>query len=440
MRKNIFSRRDFLKLGGGLMAAAAGASLLPKWLSKSGEVAMASGALDAVNPDLYLVGTDGWISLPGQVPIPGTIGQYYNPDSLAPAPFTTYMFGFADVTGLGQQQRESRKMKCQASAPLWWVNEGQEYFVKVGNLGLQMRPDLIDAHTLHFHGFRNAWPVFDGEPHSSLAAPVNGSLMMYYKPFDPGTYMYHCHFEETEHVHMGMTGGVFVRPAQDAGNAGLGIPPGKYVYNDGVMPGTALSTSFDREYVLTLTDVWAEAHWDDAHIQLPDWTSFNAEYFLMNGRVYPDTIAPNGLGTDPLTGDLTPAPGYEHLKYQPISSLIQANAGDRILIRFINLTFGQQSMTLPGLKMRVVGKDATLLRGRDGTDLFYDTNTIYFGSGQSTDVIITAPNVTSLRKYILYNRNFNRASNGDGTGYGGQMTELWIHPAGTLPAQTEPNT
>lgn len=435
MRKPTLNRRDFLKFGGGMLAALAGLQKLPKWISQSGEMAMASGPLapEDIAADIHLVGTDGWITLPGEVPIPNTIGQYFNPDSLAPAGLTTYMFGFADVTGLSDSLAQTRKMKCQASAPLFWVDENQEYIVKLGNLGLQMRPDLTDSHTLHWHGFRNAWPVFDGEPHSSLAVPIGRTLSLYYKPYDPGTYMYHCHFEETEHVHMGMTGGVFVRPAQ---NQTPFVPGEKYVYNDG--DG---STAYDREYVIVLTDVWAEAHWDDAHIQLPEWTDFKADYYLMNGRVYPDTIAPRGAGTDPFTGDLIPTPGYEHLQYQPISSLIQANAGDRILLRMINLSFGQQTMTTPGLKMKVVGKDATLMRSRDGTNTMYDTNTVYFGSGQSVDVIFTAPPVTSgVKKYLLYNRNYDRLSNAGAPGYGGQMTEIWVHPAGTLPAQTEPNT
>ena len=66
--------------------------------------------------------------------------------------------------------------------------------------------------------------------------------------------MYHCHVEDVEHVHMGMTGLVFVRPVQD-GNTAF-YPSGKYAYNDG--DG---STGFDREFAMMLTEVWAEAHW-----------------------------------------------------------------------------------------------------------------------------------------------------------------------------------
>jgi FtsP/CotA-like multicopper oxidase with cupredoxin domain len=438
------SRRRFLKLGGGLLVAAAGARFLPKPMSQSGKIAYAASldAIDqvqAIEPDIHLAGSDGWIYLPGQVPIPGTADSFYNPDDLAPEGLTTYMFGFRNVTGMTEQQMQAQKMKVQASAPMFWVNEGQEYRVRLSNLGLQMRPDLTDDHTLHWHGFRNAYPVFDGEPHSGLAVPIGRSMTLYYAPGDPGTYMYHCHFEETEHVHMGMTGAVFVRPAQD-GNTSF-YPSGKYAYND----GDGL-TGFDREFVMTLTDVWAEAHWDDAHIQLPDWTDFRPDYFLMNGRVYPDTLEPPGGLTDPVTGDLLPPnndPNLAHLRYQPISSLVEATAGERVLLRFINLSFQQYSMTLGGIKMRVIGADATLLRGRDGTDLSYMTNTIYIAVGQSYDAILEAPAYQGpgpYDTYLLYNRDYNRLQNAGAPGYGGQMTEIRVYPPGVLDTQTGPNT
>ena len=78
-----------------------------------------------------------------------------------------------------------------------------------------------------------------------------------------------------------------VRPLQD-GNTTL-YPSGKYMYNDG--DG---STGFDREFAMFLSEVWAEAHWADAHIQLPEWSDYRADFSLLNGRVYPDTLAPNG--------------------------------------------------------------------------------------------------------------------------------------------------
>lgn len=437
------TRRDFLKMGGAILSTGALSRILPRSIWRSGEIAQAANSAQNVYPDIHFAATDGWISLPGTVPIPGTIGQNYNPDPWAPEGLTTYMFGFRDVTGMTPTQIASQKMKCQASAPMFWVNQEQEYRLRLGNLGLQIRPDLIDSHTVHWHGFRNAWPVFDGEPHSSLAVPIGGNLDLYYKPHDPGTYMYHCHFEETEHVHMGMTGSVFVRPAQDGIEYLVdGKSYTRFAYND----GDGL-TAFDREFAICLTDVWAEAHWDDAHIQLPDWTSFHADFNLMNGRVYPDTLVRNGNSeTDPWAhnadGDLIPPPGRTDLQWQPISSLIEAEPGERVLIRLINLSFEQHAMTLPGVPFRVVGRDATFLRGRDGTDFSFMTNTIYLGTGSTADIIFTAPPLqgSTTNKYLFYNRNFNRLVNPGMPGLGGHMTEIRIQPPGTLQPQTIPNT
>ncbi len=229
-------------------------------------------------PNLYLAGTDGWIFLPKTPAIPP-----FHPDNLAPDPFTTYIFGFRNVTGLSDAQRSNQKNKAQHSAPLFWVDQFNpaspvDFKVQLTNLGLALRPDLFDAHTLHWHGFRNVIPFFDGEPTGSVAVPTGRIFTYVYRPREPGTYMYHCHVEDVEHVHMGMNGLVFVRPTMGP----------KFMYNDA-------STAFDREFAMFLSEVWAESHWADAHIQLPEWSDYRADFSLLNGRVYPDTLAPNGV-------------------------------------------------------------------------------------------------------------------------------------------------
>jgi hypothetical protein len=105
-----------------------------------------------------------------------------------------------------------------------------------------------------------------------------------------------------------------------------------------------------------------------------------------------------------------------------------------------SLAFKLTSMTLPGIPLRVVGKDASFLRGTDGTNLQYTTNTILLGAGESYDVIFIAPPVTTLTTFLFYDRNYERLNNAGGTGYGGRMTEVRVYPAGTLPPQTAPNT
>jgi FtsP/CotA-like multicopper oxidase with cupredoxin domain len=420
-------RRRFLQLAGGAVAlgsaAWAGRVLLPE----------AARAEDRP-PDLFLGGTDGWIHLPPTPAIPP-----FHPDNLAPAPFTTYIFGFRNLTGLTPERAADQKNKAQHSAPLFWVDQGADFRVKLMNLGLALRPDLFDAHTVHWHGFRNVIPFYDGEPSGSVSVPSGRDFTYVYRPHEPGTYMYHCHVEDVEHVHMGMTGLVFVRPQQDGTSYGGRT---KFLYNDG--DG---STGFDREFAMFLSEVWAEAHWADAHIQLPEWSDYRADFSLLNGRVYPDTIAPNA-SIDPFnpirdaSGDLVAPEGHPELKYQPHSSLVNCNAGDRVALRFANLGFREQAMTMAGIRMRVVGRDATPMRGRGGTDTSYETETLNIGPGESFDVLFTAPDHSGGSgpdTYMLYNRSYLRSNNLAPGGFGGQATEIHVHPTGTLGPQPYPN-
>jgi FtsP/CotA-like multicopper oxidase with cupredoxin domain len=231
--------------------------------------------------------------------------------------------------------------------------------------------------------------------------------------------MYHCHFEDVEHVHMGMTGIVFVRPTQGD----------KFVYNDG--DG---STAFDREFAILLNEIWTNMHDGDEQIQEVIHTNYDPQYFTLNGRVYPQTILPSN---DP------------SLPSQPISSLVQCNSGDKVLLRLANLGYQQHAMQLPGIRLKVVGEDATLLRSPIGTDLSYWTNTLYMGPGEARDVIFTAPAYDAARPsgsdgrggynvYYFKNRSARKLSNNGVRGPGGMMTEVRVYQA-ALPPQSSPN-
>jgi FtsP/CotA-like multicopper oxidase with cupredoxin domain len=434
-----FDRRRFLQIAGGAATLTGAVAWSGGWLRP--ELATSAPG----DPDLFLAGTDGWIHLPPAPAIPP-----FHPDVLAPAPFTTYIFGFRNVTGLTDAQRNAQKNKAQHSAPLFWVDEVDpdnpaDFKVKLVNLGLAMRPDLFDAHTVHWHGFRNVIPFYDGEPSGSVSVPAGRDFTYVYRPRDPGTYMYHCHVEDVEHVHMGMTGLVFVRPRQDGQSIGGHT---KFMYNDG--DG---STGYDREFAMFLSEVWAEAHWADAHIQLPEWSDYHPDFSLLNGRVYPDTLEPNG-SIDPFhpvrdaSGDLIAPTGRPDLKYQPHSSLVTCNAGEQVALRFANLGFREAAMTMAGIRMRVVGRDATPMRGlgatglRDGADTSYETETLNIGPGESYDVVFTAPDFQGpgpYDTYMLYNRSYARVANLATGGFGGQATQIRVHPAGTVDPQQYPN-
>ncbi len=413
------TRRQILAGGAGLVGGGLlGARLL------AGPVAHAAplrsdAAVIHPKKTMHLVGTDGWVSMPADAPP----DPPFFPDQLAPSQFNTYVFGFRDVTGMTASQVAAQRGRAQISAPILNFDEEDDIYLTLTNLGLVQRPDLFDGHTLHWHGFVNAIPLFDGVPELSLAVPIGRDLTYFFRPHDPGTYMYHCHFEDVEHVQMGMTGVVFVRPKQNRTPVN-GDPAGtKYAYNDG--DG---STRYDREFAFMITELWSAAHYRDAHIQVNDWTDFDPSFWLLNGRAYPDTIAPNGNPTSTAAG---------RLQYQPISSLIRCNANDRVLLRMSNLGYQNHTMSVDNIDLSIVAKDASLLVGRDGTKNYITTNSVDVGPGESRDVIFTAPSTPGT--YLLYDRKYSYLNNGGGGGYGGMCTEIRVGNPGQYPAQTVVN-
>jgi len=316
-----------------------------------------------------------------------------------------YIFGFVDITGIAENSIYTLRGQAQYLGPLLEAREGDDLRLTLTNLGLPGRPDLDDSHTVHFHGFPNQIPLYDGVPEASVSVPVGRDLPYFYKPLDPGTYMYHCHFEPVEHIQMGMVGPVIVRPQleQTAG--------GKFAYND---PATA----FDREYFVFLTELDPTAHDQIAKVQEYDWTEYRPQYWLLNGRSYPDTLRP-------------PA----DLPQQPFAARIRANEGERVLLRFVNLGYQQHAMQILGIPLEILGLDAQRLRGLHGEDLTQRRSVVYFGAGQTVDAFFTAP---APGTYPFFNRAYHRNTNA-GSGLGGMVTEVRIHPAGTLAPQVRPN-
>jgi FtsP/CotA-like multicopper oxidase with cupredoxin domain len=428
------TRRRLLVAGAGAVAAASGLGLARGRVPRS-------FAAPAPRPQrqLRLVGTDGWVSHP----LPQHPTSWF-PDTLAPGEQTTYAFGFRNVTGLSTSDVLAQKGHAQASAPALYFDEGDEVTITITNVGLAVRPDLTDGHTIHWHGFRNAPVLFDGVPENSVAVPIGRDFPYFFRPVNAGTYMYHCHFEDVEHVQMGMTGVIFVRPSQNGQSHG-GYT--RFAYNDG--DG---STGYDREYPLMVTEWWLRSHWNDAHIQESDWTEFTADVWMLNGRTYPDTLAPattfdvHGV---PATAAGDPIDPGTRLAYQPQSALLRGKAGDRILLRISNLGYQDHAITLEGLGFTVVGRDATLLRGRDGTDLSFRATEIDLGPGESADLIVTAPASSgssgsdaygSYDAYPLYDRGLRNGYQLAGsTEHTGMKTELRVYgPGSSLPAQSLP--
>jgi FtsP/CotA-like multicopper oxidase with cupredoxin domain len=414
------SRRDFLK--------AAGVGALFTVTTGGMVAALERGLLrpaGAATTTLSLIATDGYISVPGREGNP------------------LYIFGFVPVDpSLSVAQLVSTyKGHAKHTAPTLNFLQNDDIKITLTNLGLVQRPDLTDSHTIHWHGFDVPSPLNDGVPEVSVAVPIGKQLTYFYRPHREGTYMWHCHFEDVEHVQMGMTGIVFVRPLQD------GTPIGgftKFAYNDG--DG---STGYHRHFAILLNELWVNFHDGDRDIQESIATDYDPQWFTLNGRVYPQTVLPNDDASLPAALRIpTPNPNYDDaVDYsQPNSALVQVNPGERVLLRLANLGYQQHAMQLPGIPMHVIGQDASLLRN-GGVDTSYWTNTLYIGPGEARDVLFDAPAFDAARPsgadgrgnynvYYFKNRDWRRLTNfGAPPGPGGMMTELRVYET-PLPPQT----
>jgi FtsP/CotA-like multicopper oxidase with cupredoxin domain len=337
-------------------------------------------------------------------------------------------------------------MNGNIPAPLMAIDEDDEFFLTLTNVGMIMRPDLFEQHTVHFHGYPNASAFYDGVPDASVAINIGGSFTYYYLAPDAGTYFWHCHITPPEHLQMGMVGQLYVRPRQNRATGDLytaltaqqgdlrtkcdsnadilcsnplpavntGASGGKmYAYNDG--DGT---TAYDVEYPLQIHGFDPNFHFVGMTFNPEGFTDMKDKYFLLNGRSYPDTVTPGPLQTQS-------ADGVNHFS-QPLPSIINIASGQRALLRISCLDVSEyQTLASLGIKMQVIGYNAKLLRDQKGNNLYYTTNSITLGGGESLDVILDTKGVPT-GTYYLYTPNLDHLSN-DAENFGGLMTEVHVN-------------
>ncbi len=393
-------------------------------------------------------------------------------------------------------------MNGNVPAPLFAFDEDDEFFLTLTNVGMIMRPDLFEQHTVHFHGYPNASSFYDGVPDASVAINIGASFTYYYLAPDAGTYFWHCHITPPEHLQMGMVGQVYVRPRQDrvpatgnlytylgyqngvsepatnpvvdprtvcnpstdilcsatmpAINTGAIRPPAgtlcngttptgegttaEYVYNDG-----DASSCYDVVYPMQMHGFDPNFHFVGMTFNPELFVDMNDKYFLLNGRSYPDTVAPGPQAT--VTSD-----GSMHYS-QPLPSIVNIPAGGKASLRLVNLSVAEYfTLQSLGVPMHEVGFNAKLLRDQDGNNTEFYTNSITLGGGESLDVILDASDdgcsaylgtgcaaklYPAGSTFYLYEPDLFRLSN-DAENFGGMMTE--VHICNSVSSDTYGNT
>jgi hypothetical protein len=380
-------------------------------------------------------------------------------------------------------------MNGNIPAPLAAFDEDDEFFLTLSNVGMIMRPDLFEQHTVHFHGYPNASSFYDGVPDASIAINIGASFTYYYLAPDAGTYFWHCHITPPEHLQMGMVGQLYVRPRQNrvpAGQSlytslgyqnGLGLATGtaadprtvcnpandilcsatmpatsnttirantgslcfnptstgsnvtpNYVYNDG--DG---SSCYDVTYPIQMHGFDPNFHFVGMTFNPEMFVDMKDKYFLLNGRSYPDTVA---------TGPQATISSDAQLHYsQPLPAIINIPAGGKASLRLVNLSVAEYfTLQSVGVPMHEVGFNAKLLRDQDGNNTEFYTNSITLGGGESLDVILDASDdgcsaylgtgcavklYPAGSTFYVYSSNLDYLSN-DAENFGGMMTEVHI--------------
>lgn len=272
-----------------------------------------------------------------------------------------------------------------ASVPIWGYSDtalgdpqlpGPTIIATEGDaVSITLHNNLGQDTALHFPG-QAMIPDLTG-------VPDGGSKVYTFTAAEPGTFLYEAGLlpEAARQVAMGMFGALVVRPLSGANHA----------YD--------VASAFDDEALLVLSEIDPDLNANPAGFDMRD---FKPQYWLINGKAYPQTTE------------------------------IATDAGNRVLLRYVNAGIQQHAMGLLGLDQELIARDASL-RPYSHRELVES-----IGPGRTADAIVTVPSPTpgGGARYALYDASMWLHNNG--AGFGGMLTFL-TDADGTPPA-TGPTT
>ena len=310
-------------------------ALLVVTLAAAGLALGASSASAAV-VSIDLCAEAGTLALPGGVTVP--------------------IWGFAPAAPGPGGTLTCEGVAPRLPGPVLTVAQGDTVQVVVHN-------DLGEAVSFEAPGQR----IDQGAP----LAPAHGTATYTFIADAPGTYLYESAANAGRQLAMGLYGALIVRS-----------PVANQAY------GTA-TTAYDREAILVLSAI------DPAFNANPgsfDLHQYNATFWLINGRAYPQT------------------------------DVVHAGAaGQRVLLRYLNAGYDNTTMALLGLHEQVIARDARPLNN----PFLAGAETI--PAGATEDAIATIP--ASGTRFALYNRQLhltNGTPSNPSHSPGGMMTFLVV--------------
>jgi hypothetical protein len=215
--------------------------------------------------------------------------------------------------------------------------------------------------------------VFQGHDLTSVAggspglitreAGPGGSVTYTFEATKPGTYLYSSGTRPDLQVEMGLSGALIVRPA--------GSPQCAY---------DNPNTCYDRENLYVLGEIDLDIHQavelqvgSGGPIEVPT-SPYDPEYWLINGRCAPDTMAAAGTAT---------------LAHQPYNAITEMNPGQRLLLRIVGAGRQMHPFHTHGNHVQVLAQDGQLIANGAGQLMGPLVFTVTSMPGATTDGIFT---------------------------------------------------
>ena len=413
----------------------------------------------------------------------GYIRGHISDPGVGPPSLADKVKAFADTNWIDSNTGQPvMRGKAQINGPPIWGIEGDILDITMFNLGFAFGSCVTDPHTVHLHGVHSP-TIYDGIPEISMGIPMwnpypldatgcpilpndpgatftpataqtiadhSFTYRMYCER--PGTYMYHCHVEASEHVQMGMSGPMWIYP-RSYGTA----TTGGAAYNNNL-------SAFDQEVFLMYTDI--DSRWHDNIMDFSALTSeplptnhtlgaatlasnpaafnfnipdFRPDWCLVNGRALPDTVLAGkynvnyqkGLLFNPTAtisqGPLSPvalqvsyyptvtsltnagASGWRtplatpiYVPRQPVQTYVRTDVADKMLTRVILMGYHDISLHFHGVMPNMVGKDTFALVPQPNSMFSTTTDerrrffTLPVASGETYDAIAVYPDKSAI--------------------------------------------
>jgi hypothetical protein len=295
--------------------------------------------------------------------IPGLTGTQFTLTAKAdristPDGGSIYFWGFAAGAG-----------RAQYPGPTLIVNEGDTINVTVANA---LPASAGQRVSLSFPGLSGVTAACSADPcvqgTRGIEAENGGSVTYTFLAARPGTFLYNSASRPDLQIEMGLAGALIVRPTGFDHMAAKAYAPAE--------------TAYDQEYLFFLSEMDSIIHdmVEQEGVAAVDRSgrlaNYVANYWFINGRNAPDTMAEPNIG---------------RLPTQPYNSMPMTHPGDRLLLRLIGGGHDVHPFHPHANHERVIAIDGHLLEsgipGAAPLDLSHEVFTIQSIPGQTVDSI-----------------------------------------------------